>query len=516
MKIHVMVVEDEPPIQRNICQKIEELNSHFQIVATADNGKEACRYLKEHAVDVLFVDMNLPVMDGQELLSFVAKEGMKLIPVVLSGYKDFSYVKSAFENNALDYLLKPLKDSELEQLLVRIEEKLRKQQFEEKVQRLEKALTGAEPPAETLKTVDSWQEYCMLLLTFGNSHGFYGESEWNYPEIFWNLDLENHMAKLIPEGSFWIVDGQNANEKLIFIRKGSEPEANRFRHILKEIKYAPLTLTAVYYREAVELSDIFPVYRMMQKYTWEHKIFLKDALLVYSQGNISREPGDRKQEVDGLIKQCSSAGADQLAEVFAKLLKRLTKRPILQKEAVHDIKYFVFRLCQKYPGHREYYELEHEIQFILDNYYTEEAVQREFDFLFRDIFGAAFIGSGDKAVLAEKMKSYLDENFRINITNQFLAERFGFVGSYLSSIFKSYYKVTPIDYMVQKRMEEGKRLLEQGDMKIKEIAKQLGYEDSLYFSKVFKRATGMSPKDYIGRDQKGSYVYGSDCKNGKL
>lgn len=144
------------------------------------------------------------------------------------------------------------------------------------------------------------------------------------------------------------------------------------------------------------------------------------------------------------------------------------------------------------------------MQFILDDYYTEESIRKEFDFLFRDIFGAVVIESGDKAELAKKMKNYLDENFRSNITNQFLAERFGFVGSYLSSIFKSYYEVTPIDYVVKKRMEEGRQLLEKGEMKIKEIAGWLGYEDSLYFSKVFKRVTGMSPKDYASRSVKKS------------
>ena len=126
MKIRVMVVEDEPPIQRSICQKIEEVNGHFQVVATADNGKDAYEYLQKNTVDVLFVDMNLPVMDGQELLSAVAGQKMRLIPVVLSGYKDFAYVKSALENNALDYLLKPLKENELKLLLEKIEERLRR------------------------------------------------------------------------------------------------------------------------------------------------------------------------------------------------------------------------------------------------------------------------------------------------------------------------------------------------------------------------------------------------------
>ena len=73
MKIHVMVVEDEPPIQRSICQKIEETNKNFTVVAAIDNGKDALQYLKEHPVDVMFVDMNLPIVSGKELLDFCSK-----------------------------------------------------------------------------------------------------------------------------------------------------------------------------------------------------------------------------------------------------------------------------------------------------------------------------------------------------------------------------------------------------------------------------------------------------------
>ena len=49
----------------------------------------------------------------------------------------------------------------------------------------------------------------------------------------------------------------------------------------------------------------------------------------------------------------------------------------------------------------------------------------------------------------------------------------------------------------KKKSNEAKKLLEQGDRKIKYIASQLGYEDSLYFSKVFKKVTGTSPKEFV-------------------
>ena len=70
--------------------------------------------------------------------------------------------------------------------------------------------------------------------------------------------------------------------------------------------------------------------------------------------------------------------------------------------------------------------------------------------------------------------------------------------SYLVSIFKICYGLTPMDYLVNKRIDEAKVLLEDGSLKIKDIASVVGYEDSLYFSKVFKKFTGVSPKEYKG------------------
>ena len=144
------------------------------------------------------------------------------------------------------------------------------------------------------------------------------------------------------------------------------------------------------------------------------------------------------------------------------------------------------------------YECEEDIQFILENYYTKEEILKEFDFLLKDIFGIEVYDSRDKKIIALKMKNYLDEKFRSNVTNQLLAANFGFVPSYLVSIFKICYGLTPMDYLVNKRIDEAKVLLEDGSLKIKDIARVVGYEDSLYFSKVFKKFTGVSPKEYKG------------------
>lgn len=489
--IRVMVVEDEPPIQRSICQKITSLNPNFEITATADNGKDAIAWLSTHEVDVMFVDINLPLVSGLEVLDYVRENDIRLIPVVLSGYKDFEYVRSAFSNHVLDYLLKPLKEKELEILLEKIEKIYRKFRFEESAQELKEALVGQK--TETGKE----QVYCMMLLIFGNSGGL-AVDELNITSLYQAMDLEGILSSMILDGAFWIINGKQINEKLVFIRKDGELPIHKLNRIPGELRGRRIPLTAVYNRDPVKVQEIYGFYRQMRDYAREHMIFAKDTILMFSENALKPESRYHKMEIDDMIGRCrQSPGAGGVFGELQRLLVLLTERPVRYKDAVHDLKYFISRLCQELPGRREYFELEDSLQFIFENCYTVEEIEEEFQFLIKNMFDAGERGTKDKMQLVNQIKEYLDANYRKNITNQMLAVRFGFVASYLSSIFKEYYKTTPSDYMVHKRMEEARYLLASGEEKIKDVAAAVGYEDPLYFSKVFKRYAGVSPKEFV-------------------
>lgn len=219
---------------------------------------------------------------------------------------------------------------------------------------------------------------------------------------------------------------------------------------------------------------------------------------MFSENVLKPECRNHKAEIDDMIGRCrQSPGAESVFGELQRLLVLLTERPVRYKDAVYDLKYFISRLCQELPGRREYFELEDSLQFIFENCYTVEEIEEEFHFLIKNMFDTGERGTKDKMQLVNQIREYLDANYRKNITNQMLAVRFGFVASYLSSIFKEYYKTTPSDYMVHKRMEEAKYLLASGEEKIKDVAAAVGYEDPLYFSKVFKRYAGVSPKEFV-------------------
>ncbi|MGE5613822.1 MAG: response regulator [Bacillota bacterium] len=116
----VIIAEDEPLILSNLVKKITNMNIGFQVVGTAEDGKAAMELIENHSPDVLVTDIRMPVMDGLELLKAVSSRHPNIRKIVVSGYDDFKYAQQAIKFNAVDYLLKPLKEKELLETFSRI------------------------------------------------------------------------------------------------------------------------------------------------------------------------------------------------------------------------------------------------------------------------------------------------------------------------------------------------------------------------------------------------------------
>jgi len=91
---------------------------------------------------------------------------------------------------------------------------------------------------------------------------------------------------------------------------------------------------------------------------------------------------------------------------------------------------------------------------------------------------------------------YIEENFTWDISLEDAAEHCGLSSFYFSRLFKRKKKITFIDYLTNRRMEEARRLLADGGLSIKEISGMTGYSDPNYFTRVFKRVEGLSPSAY--------------------
>ncbi len=116
--IHTLIVDDEPNARDDLEKKIG-IDSEFNILGTCANAFEAIRYINSKRPDVVFLDIKMPKISGIEMLSMLDKDTMPRI-VFVTAYGE--YAIEAFENNAIDFLLKPVKRDRLDITLARLKE----------------------------------------------------------------------------------------------------------------------------------------------------------------------------------------------------------------------------------------------------------------------------------------------------------------------------------------------------------------------------------------------------------
>lgn len=97
------------------------------------------------------------------------------------------------------------------------------------------------------------------------------------------------------------------------------------------------------------------------------------------------------------------------------------------------------------------------------------------------------------------VKKYINEHVDEKITLNQLSDVFNISPNYLSILFSKYNDMGFIDYVNHAKIECAKEMLDEGTLKIYEISDKLGYESAFYFSRVFKKVEGVSPRDYINR-----------------
>ncbi len=94
------------------------------------------------------------------------------------------------------------------------------------------------------------------------------------------------------------------------------------------------------------------------------------------------------------------------------------------------------------------------------------------------------------------VRRYIDNNYKYPLTLEQLAAEAHMNKYYLSHVFKREYGVSPINYMISRRIAESKHLLEETDLSASQIAQMLGFSSSSYFSQAFRRAEGISPMEH--------------------
>jgi two-component system, response regulator YesN len=112
-----LIIDDERPVHVVITKLGKWREYDIEPPYSAYHGRDGIKALRELRPDIVFVDMQMPVMGGIEFLNQASMEFPKTKYIVVSGYDDFSYAQIAIKNGAIDYLLKPVVAADLDKAL---------------------------------------------------------------------------------------------------------------------------------------------------------------------------------------------------------------------------------------------------------------------------------------------------------------------------------------------------------------------------------------------------------------
>lgn len=117
MSVRLLIAEDEEPIRKGVVKYIQLHTDRFTRIYEAENGQEAVELLLKYHPDMLLLDMQMPLKNGMDVMEEARKAGLHPITVVLSGYDEFKYAQQAIKFGAKEYLLKPVRASDILALL---------------------------------------------------------------------------------------------------------------------------------------------------------------------------------------------------------------------------------------------------------------------------------------------------------------------------------------------------------------------------------------------------------------
>lgn len=120
--LKVLIVEDEEMIRKGIILSVDWAALDCVVVGEAPNGEVALELVEQYAPTLIISDIKMPKMDGLEFLRRLRESGNNTYVIILTAYDDFEYARSALRLGAVDYLLKPFHDGELEQVILNLQQ----------------------------------------------------------------------------------------------------------------------------------------------------------------------------------------------------------------------------------------------------------------------------------------------------------------------------------------------------------------------------------------------------------
>lgn len=527
----LLIVDDEKWIRRGLKVKLEELGYQFEEILEAKNGMDALEIIEKELPKLVITDIRMPKMSGIDVI----REGIKISKdikfVIISGYAEFDYAEKAINMGAKGYLLKPINDKNLKEtmdkLLGEIEREKEYHQVMVKANKLEDSFVdnGKEKDINELilddkitqvaikDIMDEEYSYCSMALINIDASSYF-QSNFKYEDLeLLKFSINNIMNEITPSDFHYFICNNHTNRNQMIMIMANNQGMN-FQKIVEEKLYDLLNSINKYLKISVTIGvskvhyDINRQQYSEAKEAYEFnfidgrgKIYQYESVK-YMTENAIQIPRDKIK----LLKMYMSKGDAKNIRI---ILESLINTDTIKEQSIKYISFIWFEIVSILINSLDAIEKKNQRLLstsllqpeIFERYENVDEVVNYLYTTMIDILGIKEDQDQDCKEIVYKVKAFIDQNYEQDIAIKELAYEYAINPKYFSTLFKKEIGMSAVQYITNKRLVQACELLVHTGQSITDISNSVGYQDPLYFFRVFKKKYDMTPLEYRNKFQ---------------
>jgi two-component system response regulator YesN len=506
-----IIVDDEPLIRRGILKKIQTVNfdRKLEFAGDADNGSEGLALVRRVDPDIIITDMRMPEMDGKTFLKILCEQYSHKKVIVISGYSDFEYMKEAISAKVVSYLLKPFNREEIQETIGKAI------QLIEAERSAQQQLETTEGEKEEIKINADLQTLGNLILSLhhkekapilrSNKLKLLKQAE-RFILMTVYLEEKIEQAKDISENCIYIPHQHNDHIAfyLLFLSNNetdSRGIALRNAEMISQqiSRSSSKTIIGISYAKT-QLIQLDKAYEETAAALNARSIMLSSTINFF-QGDQAPSNDLVWEHMDELLFFLESGNVSKVKEFTIKLFDHFQGLPTAAlSEIKNTCEHIILELRNiLYHNFESIGNPSTSTSFstMLNTCFEVNSLKA---YMLQVLPGIAEMLNAHSEYksdnIIDNIKTYIHKNTNKALNLEKISSLFFINPSYCSYLFKEKTGINFIDYVNDVRVEKAKELLKTTDLKVYKIARNLGFENTKYFFRLFKKLTDHTPEEY--------------------
>jgi two-component system, response regulator YesN len=532
----VLIVDDEKEIRDGLRFKFPWADYGVDSIDTAEDGDVALDKVLEQRPDLILSDIKMNRISGLEFIKQVNERfGCLCKSIVVSGYDDFDLVKQAIQLGAMDYILKPINIEELNKVVNKALDQVQKERIDEQNKLLLEN--------QVLFALPKMQEEAMKEVTENPYNPFWDtrmrlklknvELEWILQETLALMIIEVDDLKSIEQGksyrkekelvlfSIGNVVNQTCREEYRYPYVLFMDEKNRWvivfccernnlefcketaKQCIERInRYVKVNVSIGLHSTIGDIKSLFKMFQETGDILEQKIVFGGNRLLVDDEIGVDVEFSDISlSDTDSIFDLIKYGSESEISEALNGFNDMVRSWPITH---IKDIQQRLFEwLLELYKKAAVFGLKDPEwernpiaIWDRLEKYDTLESLRAQVEAILLELSQSLKqLGKPQNQIISEAVK-YMNRHYALNLTLQGVASEVHVTPVWLSKLFKKEKNQTFLEFLTSLRIEKSKEMLGDVRYKIYQVSQEVGYRDPVYFTKLFRKSVGHTPKEY--------------------